>query len=264
MFFRRSGDGGRLRETFLEAEAFVAEWNRALAGRWMVEIDDMSRHQVPMLDLIVYKSPDHLVCWLPHFKPTALMVPLTARSSHPVHVHGWPISEAMRIAKHSTSRKHMTYVLGQFQAAWTRFGIDREIIRRTRTIGPLGLRFLEESNAREARNVDDDSQVKIPWLVLPWHPLMTFARVSREANRVLQRWKPHLESEGVQIRKIGVAWRSGSRPLHQLLRARHTRADFEAEPFWGWMVGVAGGLVRVSATAASSQGIAISHHAFWL
>ena len=197
-----------------EAYTMVDQWQAILGSRWTLSVDDMSSHQVVMLDLILFRNKFNRLRYRPHIKPTALLVPLTPASAHPPSTHVWPLAETRRIARHSTSQRHFKHVFSKVFDAWKRFGIDKSILDAAKSFAPLGNRL----RATGTRSGEDAAQENGPWLVLPWHPAFGAAGLSRVLRTAHSWWAEHLRSEDCWLPCSRVAWCNAQAPLHLVLR----------------------------------------------
>lgn len=95
----------------MEFRNFIEEFRKRIGGAWSFKIEEVSRHEVVMLDMQVLKGawPDEegkvAIITKPHFKPTARSIPLHPTSAHPPGVKAWPIAEIKRIAELSTRKQ---------------------------------------------------------------------------------------------------------------------------------------------------------------
>lgn len=206
--------GGGCTRTRPQAEllirAKVHSWQLRLV-HWMLDVESISLTEVPILGIAVGRGCGGRLHIRPYFKPASLLAPLTDISCHPAHAHWWPVSEAGKIARHNLSVHDFEAVKNRFLDSWCTHGMTSRIIKGAKTFRPKGAQEsrLAEPAGRHRGGTEENSV----FLVLPYHPLLSGARLIAVCARVAQAWRRELLPP-----QVLVPWRNGGPALHVRLR----------------------------------------------
>ena len=201
--------------------AFLREMRRR-AACFEIELGECSCQAVPFLDAYLCKEG----MWAatgrldvkPHFKPTALQVPLSELSSHPPSVHYWPLADLNRLAKLSCKLEHFYVARQRFIQRFVEFGASPALVRALRRSAPaLRSPFKATQSAASSQDV---------WMAVPYHPIWARASFQSIFDKFLShpRWLELLQSAWQSFQpfpkgtRLRVAWKLGGHHLAQQLQ----------------------------------------------
>ena len=183
-----------------------------------MEIEEVSKHQVVMLDLLVTKvrtEGEYRLAWQPFVKATARHIPLGADSWHSTGVHrAWPRAEVNimynRSSTYAAFKKFKEMKLQRFRHHF----LEPKAIQRAEAFDPLPLPPQRNSTSRKEESLEGKPQRTIR-IVLPFHPQLK--GIPGRLQRTMTRWTSELERLGLFMH-VQVSWCSGGKPLFAIMQ----------------------------------------------
>lgn len=187
----------------------IALFKSKARPHFTIEVDAVSNHAVPMLDMLVRKrlyGQDCKIVWRPYVKPTALHLPLHHESLHIPATHvSWPIAEMRRLHQLSTFSHEFEHARNLKLARWSQFFLHSCVLESCKQWKP--------AVAPRARVAPSVRTVRF---ILPHHPSMRSLQGPLKdlcavwSSRVRHRFNFEVD--------ISLTWRSAGVPLHIMLR----------------------------------------------
>ena len=152
--------------------AFLSEIRDSLANIWKVEVEVVSRHSVPMLDIDVsIPCPDGLCLldWKPYFKPGSKAIALSTSSCHHSSECNWPAANSTRLPRNSRNRHAFEEAKLRSAMNMMRHSHDQKQIYSLLANCPYDHRFF-----RATKLLRSQSKKRVVTLITTYHPKINF------------------------------------------------------------------------------------------
>jgi len=159
------------------ARALFALIRHLVSGIWIIECELFSRSSIPFLDVECIINGATII-FKPYSKPSKSSVPLNPSSTHPRHVHGWPIGCLSSIARRSSLQEFFLAALFQFSNTLIEHQLPGDVISRV----------LSHSSSwwhlRHNINLKTHQPLRNVVLVLPYHPVWEGAKFQKVLSHI--------------------------------------------------------------------------------